>query len=484
MKRARNVYLDRQEEANTGRKVECVKCRFGVFGRSGFALLICFGALVAMVTAPPAGAQSVQDVMKQNADLMNQNKALMDQNRKLMEMIQKNASRIQKLETSASSGAVGAAPATTRRAGPLEERVKKLETKQAVLDKRSGDVATSGSKNVRLAISGQINRGVLIADDGDDTNIYNVDNGNSSTRFRFIGEADMGKWTAGTRFEAQFKSNPSDEVNQNNESISAELSERWMEFNIGHASYGKLSVGQGDTASNNTSEVDLSGTDVVGYSSIADMAGGQLFYDDNTNALSATSIGDVSSNLDGLSRDDRVRYDTPTYFGFSAATSYASKDKWDAAAFHSGKYGDFKVGGAVAYSQPRGSTKDRVNGSASVLHSSGFNATVSGGRQGVKSDDRDPWTMYGKFGYLVDWQKHNVPMMAKVGKTALAVDYQRAEDLSVKNDKFDTVGGFIVQKVDDWAADLYVGFRWHKLDRDNTDFNDVFATLVGGRFKF
>ncbi|NIQ96437.1 MAG: hypothetical protein GWN87_21255, partial [Desulfuromonadales bacterium] len=47
--------------------------------------------------------------------------------------------------------------------GGLEERVKQLENKTATLDKPK---VSSGSENVRLAISGQINRGVLITDDG------------------------------------------------------------------------------------------------------------------------------------------------------------------------------------------------------------------------------------------------------------------------------------------------------------------------------
>ena len=52
------------------------------------------------------------------------------------------------------------------------------------------DSILSGSSNVHLSLSGQVNRGVLFVDDGNQTEILHVDNDNSSTRFRLIGSAD------------------------------------------------------------------------------------------------------------------------------------------------------------------------------------------------------------------------------------------------------------------------------------------------------
>ena len=45
------------------------------------------------------------------------------------------------------------------------------------------------------------------------------------------------------------------------------------------SAFGTLRLGQGDTASNGTSEVDLSGTDVAAYSSVADVGGSFEFRD-------------------------------------------------------------------------------------------------------------------------------------------------------------------------------------------------------------
>ncbi|NIQ96435.1 MAG: porin, partial [Desulfuromonadales bacterium] len=91
---------------------------------------------------------------------------------------------------------------------------------------------------------------------------------------------------------------------------------------------------------------------VIGYSAIADMAGGILFFDKTAGALSSTAIKNVSSNFDGLSRDDRLRYDTPKFYGVSLAASHVTDDQWDVAVFQSGKFGDFKVAGAASYADP------------------------------------------------------------------------------------------------------------------------------------
>ena len=67
-------------------------------------------------------------------------------------------------------------------------------------------------------------------------------------------------------------------------------------------------------------EVDLSGTDVIAYSSVADSAGAQLLrFSDGT--LSDIEIGDVFDNLDG-DRRARVRYDTPTFAHVTVAAAF------------------------------------------------------------------------------------------------------------------------------------------------------------------
>ena len=61
---------------------------------------------------------------------------------------------------------------------------------------------------VKLTVSGQVNRGILYADDGEQTDVFHVDNDNSSTRVRFVGEAKPhDNLTIGANIEVQFESN-------------------------------------------------------------------------------------------------------------------------------------------------------------------------------------------------------------------------------------------------------------------------------------
>ncbi len=469
------------------------------------ARLIHLGTILsglALLIVPPASAQDVEKLVRQN-------EALAKQVQLLMRQLQSNANRISALESALTARPTQRAATTHSITAPeiaaviaspprldsgiggpdqdstLSERVDALEHKQAEVDQRRGGVATSGNKNVRLTVSGQINRGVLVADDGDRTEVFHVDNNNSSTRFRLLGEADLGSVTAGTNLEVEFESNSTGDINQNNQSTTAELKERRMEFYLDHERLGRLWVGQGNTASDNTSEVDLSGTTVAAFSSVASMAGGLLFYSNDTNGLTTTRILDVSSNFDGLGRDDRVRYDTPSIYGFSAATSYATDSKWDVAARYAVEYADFRTAAALAYSAPRGSVNNRYNGSISVLHSSGLNATFASGAQEFQTSGRDDaWSIYGKVGYIVDWNALDVAWLGRLGKTAFSVDFHRTEELNQAGDQFTSYGVFAVQNVTDIGGQFYVGLRNHDLDRTGADLEDVFATLVGARIVF
>ena len=124
---------------------------------------------------------------------------------------------------------------------------------------------TSGQDRVKLAISGQVNRAVNMVDDGDSARAYFVDNGASNSRIRLVGTAKMTEdLTLGSRIEYAFAPNESSTVSQNSPGGDENyIQGRWAEVSLDSKTYGKLSLGKGDTASNNTSQVDLSRTDVI-----------------------------------------------------------------------------------------------------------------------------------------------------------------------------------------------------------------------------
>ena len=121
-----------------------------------------------------------------------------------------------------------------------------------------------------------------------------------------------------------------------------ETLERYVEAWVDSKRFGKLSLGKGDSASNSTAEVDLSGTDVVQYASIADIAGGLLFRT-NDDDLTDISVSDAFSDFDGLSRQNRVRYDTPRFYGFALAGSAISNQRYDGGLTWAGATGPLVV---------------------------------------------------------------------------------------------------------------------------------------------
>ncbi|MCG8691697.1 MAG: hypothetical protein MI806_10855, partial [Minwuiales bacterium] len=88
----------------------------------------------------------------------------------------------------------------------------------AEINKMKREVVSKGVGNVQLRISGQVNRALNVVNDGDTTELFNVDNDNSSSRVRFQGRAGVtDDLQLGTNFEVQFESNSTADVSQENE---------------------------------------------------------------------------------------------------------------------------------------------------------------------------------------------------------------------------------------------------------------------------
>jgi len=339
-------------------------------------------------------------------------------------------------------------------------------------------VVTSGQERVKLAITGQVNRAVNIANDGEKTKGYFVDNDASNTRFRLIGTGKVSDdFTVGARLEVALNSNESGDVSQDNEDAGDFSDVRWAEVSFDSKRFGKISLGKGDTASNNTAEVDLSKTDVVMYSSVADIAGGLQFVDKSDN-LSGVSVSDAFKNLDGLSREDRFRYDTPTLYGFSLSGSAISDQRWDASLWWGGQGYGLKMAAAAAISDPQQDDADlRYDGSFSILHeTTGLNLTLAGGVQEEDSDD-DSSNMYGKVGWIAD--------LFSVGNTAFGVDYTRSWNFPTGDDDGFSIGAAMVQELEGYGTELYAQYRIYSLDRDGgPSVKDLNVGTIGARVKF
>ena len=136
--------------------------------------------------------------------------------------------------------------------------------------------------------------------------------------------------TLGGIIELSIAPNKSGSVDQLNQEENNIFDQRKAEVTLDSKRWGKLSLGKGDTASYTTGAVDLSGTGAISYSTIVDTAGNMIFRESDTGAFSDVRVFQAFNSFDGLSRQNRLRYDSPNIGGFRFAASAISDDRYDA----------------------------------------------------------------------------------------------------------------------------------------------------------
>ncbi len=452
-------------------------------GSSAFrkTLLAASAAALCAVAAAPASAQS-------NREIMRRLQALEAEQQQLREDLRKEKFKNAELM------------------GKLEKKVEK-----------GGSSIKTGTKGGSLELSGQVNRALLFSADGKQNQVNFVDNDSSSTRFRLKAKYPFDDdISAGSTLEVQIESNSSNTSagfsqfarDDDPNAFTLRIAEVWAKSR----SFGKVSLGQGKTASDGTSEMDLSGTALVMGSDAEDRAGSLCFRRENGEQFGVTDtfantcgarfqITRMFDNLDGLDREDRIRYDTPQFYGFQVSTSAISQGGWDVAGRFTGElFDNVKIAAAVAFARA-GQTSSidgtQINGSISALHKpTGLNITFAGGNlnqhretprvpgAGVSTDDASFWYVKGGWtGKILD-----------MGKTSVAVDFYRSNNEDGGNGNIATAIGFGgVQKVDRIATELYLGVTRFNLESDalvagagtpTNEFHAIWTVLAGARVKF
>jgi predicted porin len=329
---------------------------------------------------------------------------------------------------------------------------------------------------LEVKLSGQINRAIMWADDGNNNKLFHVDNDNSSTRFRLVGSETVSDFLdVGVVWESQFESNSSSNVDLDQTDDGAEaFTERKLEAWFGNISYGKLWIGQGDGAANGTSEVDLSGTSVIMYSGVNDTGGSLQFRDGDDTVI--TTIGSTRSNFDGLSRNDRLRYDSPIFFGMTISGSLTNGDAIELAARWASEFQGLGKLAAAMGIVDAGDRSDpsfqQFGGSVSWLAPFGLNVTFATGLRDIDESNRDdPINLYTKVGYKLDMQ-------------ALAVEFGQTNDLQAEGDESRNVG--IAYVITPWSGvDIYATIRSYMLERDGeNNIEDIHQIMAGTRVKF
>ena len=371
----------------------------------------------------------------------------------------------------------------------VREQSKTVRETQEMAKKAAPATARSGNSDVELKIYGQVNRAVLFADDGKNSDTLFVDNDMSSSRVGFEGKAKVSSnFSVGAKIEVEIQENPSNSANLTTEDDSGSqggFAVRKVELALEDKRIGKLVLGQQSQAHDGAAEVDISGTGVFLGSLQDNFGGGIVFVNSTTGTKTGPTIATVFPNFDG-SREDSIRYYTPEIAGFVASASAESDDRVGFSLEWAGKFAGIKGEAMLGYERIPDSAGTAVAtpsnilvGSASFIHDSGISVTVASGRreleeQAVSRDDL--FYLYGKLGYTFS--------AFEFGKTSVGFDVYDGSNQAVNNDESRAYGVGLVQKVDKAALELYGGVRLFQYDSPTATFEDVVVGMTGARVKF
>jgi len=319
----------------------------------------------------------------------------------------------------------------------------------------------SKAGKVEFKWSGQISRAITFADNGTDDDILFVDNNNSGTRLRLTGKTEISPGlTAGIHWETQYQSNSSSAISINegdngNGGFSTRKRDLWFK-----GGFGKVSLGQGDGAANGTSEADLSGT------GIADYSGNNL--DDAIQFEDGTTNSSVFSNFDGLSRNDRIRYDTPSFGPIGIAIS-GGQDRAELGLRYNQKLGGgSKVRARVGYVGRSDKDFKQLGVSASYITAGGFNVSAMYAEQDRDNTNVDPEAVYVKVGQ-------------KFGPHAVSVSYNTVDDRGAAGNEADRTN---LSWVYNMAKGVEVFGMYQTSSINHAGVDDVDQFSVGSRIKF
>src|SRR3546814_12120274 len=99
-------------------------------------------------------------------------------------------------------------------------------------------------------------------------------------------------------------------------------------------------MGKGPTASDGTAESNVNAAGVLGVGGLMELsvAGLQTRTDAGALAGGTAQVGDFFTNFDGLSRQNRVRYDTPVIAGLQDGVRHIDGASWDPAVKREGAF--------------------------------------------------------------------------------------------------------------------------------------------------
>ena len=349
----------------------------------------------------------------------------------------------------------------------LEERIAELEA----------TTARKGNRKVSLTVSGWVTQNVMYWDDGEESNVYVYDSGETlASNVKFTGSAQISpEWSAGYVLHLEAIGSDGLLLNQNGSTTPQLLTGVFRGVAVAQSYWyvkseklGKVSVGLVSQASDNTAIlVDGSGS-LVPANFVAFDWNNFGARDAAGNIGPTLGIGGLAgcSDCNGVPLN-AVRYDSPTFGGFSVSASWGEDDFWDVAARYAGEFSGFKLAVATAYSESRDSVDPfnqlantefwqvgaYVQHVASGLFLYGAYGDIEDADDVIAGEDNSFW--YLKAGIRGKWTPH--------GATVLYAEYEQFDNnrptAFTTSSEVDLWGLGVVQEIDAAAMSMWLTYR-------------------------
>ncbi len=360
-----------------------------------------------------------------------------------------------------------------------------------------------------------------------DTGVF-ADNDYRPSRLGVMSSMHLNKcWTFGGAIEMKYVPNNTRLVSQliTDSQATRLVYARKVDSWVSGGMWGKLSLGLGEAASWDITNISFAGTKDTSLGSKLANAGGMHFgvsgadpviTDPTVNYVfnSLNGVGSIENPNGLLDTKNRVRYDTGDFMGFMLSVSYGNdthiaengtnvtftpfpytrRNFFDVALRYMACWcEDFQVGAGIAgawfnrdrqlfepYSTVTGGYSDMKSwsGSIAVEHKpTGFNAAIAGG---VRDKVIDSLSNY-KFWYIQLGKKF---CFSNYGKTNFAIDYFQSKDAITNGDKGKSWSIGVTQDLCKINSAVYAAVRNYKYDSNVADYQDLFVMTLGMQFKF
>jgi len=163
--------------------------------------------------------------------------------------------------------------------------------------------------------------------------------------------------------------------------------------------------------------------------------------------------------LDGRSRTDVLRYDTPRFSGLALAISAIAGGSWDVGADYRWKSGAVTFRAQAQYNNRAATSptlREQVSFSAAGLHDSGVNAGIAMGRSITTSTNSNPGFIDVQVGYRAK--------LFGVGGTNFSFNYQRTGDLSANDSNGTSIGVSVAQLFTPIGASMALTYKNYAFD--------------------